>query len=653
MIPKHMKEFLSDSVPPQIFESRLVREGSKRYLEFTALDVELLLGLGITVDNLGPRLVSCMWDEESEVEVGGYLVVDNLAMGTPAMGGIRMLGDITPLAIHNLARGMTLKNAAADLPVGGGKSGICAQSEKLSTDERQELIVRFGRLLGRYTDVYNPGPDVGTADADMKTIAIENGLDSAVSKPVDMGGNRIDQLGGAARGVVLSIREVIKRLERLKALPQFKDLVVPKPAELTATIQGFGAVGAHTARILVEEFGTEAPNVVGVSDAWGYIYSKSGLPKMELFKMWEDCVDRDRSVSRPFVRQWIDGDWCQSLTFSADFNELLREDAFCFVPAAPVANYLGLDESSGASMTVDRMGRWRMIVEGANTYSPNPERKLARHRLEEVVYREKGVLIVTDYLVNAGGVIYAAHERMIPTPDHLKLPESALGNREAVDQWLETHADEFAELAEKRRIAAKDKLENVIEHNMEELIERLARDKSCLPWEAAEQISVSRISSQESYRKARDVMEPVPTISPSASLVEAAQLLMGVESGLVVVVDANEQVVGVISDRDVTRSIAADEGTDSTVEQIMTKDVISVAPRDAILDCVRFLEQHRISATPVVADGKALGIVSADLLATKTLFRLLQTESAQQSKLPVAAEPSLSRRSRPAVECAE
>lgn len=75
-------------------------------------------------DKLGPRLVACVWDEESPLEIGGYVVVDNLAMGRPSMGGIRVLPSITPIDIHNLARGMTLKNGAANLPYGGGKSGI-------------------------------------------------------------------------------------------------------------------------------------------------------------------------------------------------------------------------------------------------------------------------------------------------------------------------------------------------------------------------------------------------------------------------------------------------------------------------------------------------------------------------------------------------
>ncbi|MES0361823.1 MAG: Glu/Leu/Phe/Val dehydrogenase dimerization domain-containing protein, partial [Anaerolineales bacterium] len=126
MIPKQMDSFLRERLPQQTFANRVVKDNGKCFLEFGTQDVERLSRLGIQVDSLGPRLVVAMWDEASSQEIGGYLIVDNLAMGRPSMGGIRMLPDVTPAAIHNLARGMTLKNAAADLPFGGGKSGIVA-----------------------------------------------------------------------------------------------------------------------------------------------------------------------------------------------------------------------------------------------------------------------------------------------------------------------------------------------------------------------------------------------------------------------------------------------------------------------------------------------------------------------------------------------
>ena len=93
MIPRRMNAFLRKRLPLQTFENRLIRDGDRRFLEFGILDVERLSRLGIQVDKLGPRLVVAMWDEGSPQEIGGYLVVDNLAMGQPSMGGIRMLPE--------------------------------------------------------------------------------------------------------------------------------------------------------------------------------------------------------------------------------------------------------------------------------------------------------------------------------------------------------------------------------------------------------------------------------------------------------------------------------------------------------------------------------------------------------------------------------
>jgi glutamate dehydrogenase (NAD(P)+) len=105
-----------------------------------------------------------------------------------------------------------------------------------------------------------------------------------------------------------------------------------------------------------------------------------------------------------------------STKFSTDANNLLRESAFCFIPAAPIFNYLGALPTEDCSMSVDRMGSWSLIVEGANTYSPDPNRKASRIRMEQEVYRQKGVMIANDYLVNSGGVIFAAQEHRYRRP---------------------------------------------------------------------------------------------------------------------------------------------------------------------------------------------------------------------------------------------
>ncbi|RLC18711.1 MAG: glutamate dehydrogenase [Deltaproteobacteria bacterium] len=579
--------------------------------------------MGIKIDRLGPRLVSCMWNEESSVEIGGFLVVDNLAMGQPSMGGTRMLPDITPDIIHNLARGMTLKNAAADLPFGGGKSGI-VRPDNLSEENRHEVIKGFGQLLNRYKEIYIPGPDVGTNDADMKTFAIENGLNNVVSKPADMGGNRIDELGGAANGVVVATKALLENLPKLKQLPQFKNMVIPKPSDMEVLIQGFGAVGAHVARIFHDYDPDNSPIIKGVSDENGYLLNSDGLPWKELFDMWKEFG----AVTQKYFHDQImhqDLPELKHMVFSNSSNNLLTESAFCLIPASPVFNYLDVDAGTNPSMTTDRMGTWRIIVEGANTYSPNPSKKAARRRMERHVYRDKGVLIATDYLVNSGGVIYAAHERIVPTPDHLLIPKELLGNQDAIEGWLEKNQDDFANLAETRRKTAVEKLETVIRRNMEELIDGLCKDADSLPCEIAEQISVQRIASKEKSRTAKDIMEEAPTIDVDKSVTDAAQLIVDAHVPIVNVVSQKGKLIGIVTSWDITKAMASKLPLDSPLTKIMTADVITSSPDATIIDCIRKLENHEISAMPIVAEDKVVGIISGDILARRTLFRLLQT----------------------------
>ncbi|MHA2183243.1 MAG: Glu/Leu/Phe/Val dehydrogenase dimerization domain-containing protein, partial [Promethearchaeota archaeon] len=351
MIPKKMETFLKERLPEATLKTRLKEDKGTCYLEFSNVDEHLLSRLRIVADKLGPHLVACIWDAESPLEIGGYLVVDNLSMGKPSMGGIRMLPDILPSDIHNLARGMTLKNAAANLPYGGGKAGIVADRD-LSPEDHNEVIRGFARLINRYKDIYVPGPDVGTNDADMKTIAIENGLDSAVSKPADMGGNRIDELGAAAGGVVIALQTLLEIMPRLRVLSQFANLEIPKTSDLKILIQGFGAVGAHAARIFKERI-AEA-KVVGISDLEGYLHNESGLPIDDLFSLWQE---NHLVTNIYFQKEIISKGYKHPTKFSTNRNNLLLENAFCLVPAAPIFNYLGVRLSESPSVTVDRMGR--------------------------------------------------------------------------------------------------------------------------------------------------------------------------------------------------------------------------------------------------------------------------------------------------------
>jgi len=619
MIPRRMESFLRERLPEHTWRTRLIREDGNAYLEFGPQDVERLASLGITADRLGPSMVACMWVEDSPVEIGGYLVVDNLAMGLPAMGGIRMLPEVTPSAIHNLARGMTLKNAAANLPYGGGKAGIVAE-RSLELEQRTEVIRGFARLIRRYQKTYLPGPDVGTNDADMRLIAAENGLDCALSKPAEMGGNCIDELGAAAGGVVIAVEALLEHMPRLRSLPQFARLEIPPVDQLTILIQGFGAVGAHAARILQERL--PGCRVTGVSDEAGYLYDAEGLPVEQLFRLWQE-----QGLVTPAIRRDGSGELGNGRKFSTCPDDLLREWAFCLIPAAPVANYLDTDASTRPSMTTDRMGRWSLIVEGANTYSPDPARQLARARMEREVYRQRGTLIATDYLVNSGGVIFAAQEHLIKTPEELRIPGPMLGDRQAAERWIADHRAGYQALAEKRCAAALAFRDEVIRHNMAELVDLLVADPDLLPCEAAEQISVRRIAVREMDRCARDIMVPIQTITAEAAVGEAARKLLEVDGSLLAVVGIRGELRGVVTDWDINRAMAQGRAPDSPLAEIMSTEVISVGPGESILQVVRALETFEISAMPVVEEDTAIGLISTDLLARRSLLRLLQSQT--------------------------
>ncbi len=620
MIPKSMESFLKEHIPEQTWKSRLVREEGLCFMEFGPLDVDRLGRLGIEVDSLGPKVMACMWDEQPDLEVGGYLVVDNLAMGRPSMGGIRMLPDLTPNVIHNLARGMTLKNAAANLPYGGGKAGIVADPDT-SPETHREIVRRFSKLIYRYRDIYLPGPDVGTNDADMKVVAVMNGLDNALSKPVDMGGNRIDQLGAAGEGLAIALEALLAEMPRLQGLPQFSGLTIPARSDLTVLVQGFGAVGANAARSLKKRI--PDVRVVGISDISGYLYDEQGLPIDALFTAWQ----KKGVVARNYFQQHLLNlpAGTPSPKYSSFPEDLLRESAFCFMPAAPLANYLDITPVTNPCMTPDLMGVWQLIIEGANTYSPDPDRKYSRSRMEREVYRQRGTLIVTDYLVNSGGVIFAAQEQLIKTPPDLRIPEDTLGDFGGVDAWLAEHSAELEQLAEKRRLAAQIARDEVIKRNMHELVDLLISDPDMLPCEAAESISIGRITSREKDRKASDVMESIITIPATSTLQEAARLFVDTGCPILAVINARNDLVGVLSNWDITKAASRGPIDKITVEQAMTRQVISAKPDDPILDLVRKLEYYEISAMPVTENKKVLGMVDTDILARRSLYRLLQS----------------------------
>jgi CBS domain-containing protein len=422
--------------------------------------------------------------------------------------------------------------------------------------------------------------------------------------------------------VVIALTTLLEILPRLKVLPQFANLQIPQADQIDVLIQGFGAVGAHAARIMKQRL--PKARVVGISDLEGYLYDEKGLPTDDLFRLWKT---RGLVTTAFYQKEIMPGGHGHSTKFSSHANNLLRESAFCLIPASAVFNYLDVTPCDETCMTVERMGQWAVIVEGANTYSPDPNRKAIRIRMEQEVYRRKGVMIANDYLVNSGGVIFAAQEHIVPTPQSLQLPESLLGNPKAVDQWLDRHRTQFAELSAKRLEAGEAYRERVIRRNMIELIDLLAANADMLPCKAAERISLQRLSAKENERTAKDIMEPIATVTASDTIQQAAAVIVETRSHLIAVLSPEKKLAGITTSWDVTQAIAKGIGGDSLVEQIMTRDVISARPGQRIVEIVRKLQQHEISSVPVVdEEANVLGKVSVDILSARLLLPILQSQ---------------------------
>jgi len=104
----------------------------------------------------------------------------------------------------------------------------------------------------------------------------------------------------------------------------------------------------------------------------------------------------------------------------------------------------------------------------------------------------------------------------------------------------------------------------------------------------------------------------VTTIKPDAQISTTSKLLSQHRIGAVLVTDATDKIMGIISERDIVRGLASHGGAVSelSVTDLMTRDVRSCAPGDTISDIMVVMTTHRIRHLPVLEDGKLVGIVS-------------------------------------------
>ncbi len=303
-------------------------------------------------DELGPLKLVHIW--RPAVGLKAVVAIDNIACG-PTIGGVRMAQDVSTEEAFRLARAMTFKNAAAGLPHGGGKSVIFADP-KMPAGAKERLIRAFASAIADLAD-YIPGPDMGTDELAMGWIHDETGR--AVGLPRELGGIPLDEIGATGFGLVAAIEVAAEHIGlRLTGA--------------RVVIQGFGSVGKHAARLLAEKGAV----LFGASDTQGTIADDNGLDVAALIAV--------KAEGRP-LREHPRG-------------KQLAGDAVIDIPCD-----IWIPAARPDVIHADNVARLhtRLLAEGAN---------IPCTAEAEAALAERGVLVLPDFIANAGGVICAAVE---------------------------------------------------------------------------------------------------------------------------------------------------------------------------------------------------------------------------------------------------
>ncbi len=298
----------------------------------------------------------------------------------PAKGGIRYDKLVSFDEVTALAALMTCKCAIVNVPYGGAKGGVRLNPRDYSEGELERITRRYAReLINRGyiqpgTDV--PAPDMGTGPREMAWIADTyrrvnphdvNYLACVTGKPVGSGGipGRVEATG---RGVQAVVREFTREPEDARRVG------LQGLAGARIVVQGLGNVGFHAAKFLAEE---DDARIVCVIERDGAVIDERGLSVTAL-RAWMDEHGGVRGF--PDAQVVADGQSCLGL--ACDVLLLAATEA-------------QVTERNAGDI------RARLIVEAAN----GPVTSAADEQL-----RARGVLILPDAFVNAGGVTVSYFE---------------------------------------------------------------------------------------------------------------------------------------------------------------------------------------------------------------------------------------------------
>ena len=304
--------------------------------------------------------------DDGRIQVfNGYRVQHNGARG-PYKGGVRFHPKADEDEVRALAALMTWKTALVGLPFGGAKGGVEVDPRELSVEELNRLTRRYTvnieHLLAPNRDI--PAPDLGTNAQTMAWMMDAYGQlhghtpSIVTGKPVELGGS-LGREAATGRGVSFVLVEAAKDLGL-----NLEDAKV--------VVQGFGNVGSWTAR-LVQEFGCR---IIGISGVRGGVYNPKGLDVQRLL----EHQTRTGTV--------VGFDYGEAITNA----ELLELDCDVLVPAA-IDNVITADNAPRVKAM--------LVMEAAN-HPLTPE--------ADDILGDRGIVVLPDILVNAGGVIVSYFE---------------------------------------------------------------------------------------------------------------------------------------------------------------------------------------------------------------------------------------------------
>ena len=304
--------------------------------------------------------------DDGRIEVfTGYRVQHNGARG-PYKGGVRYHPQANRDEIRALASLMTWKNALVDLPFGGAKGGVRCDPNQLSQTELNRLTRRYtvniAHLLGPNRDI--PAPDMGTNAQTMAWMMDAygqlHGHSPAIvtGKPVELGGS-LGRDSATGRGVAFILQEAAG------------DLGLNLDG-VRVVIQGYGNVGSWAASILHED----GCRIIAVSDVKGGTYNSKGIDVARL---------ADQKRAGIGVSEYPDGERISN-------EELLELDCDILIPAA-IDNVINHQNAPRVKA--------RVVFEAAN----HPITFAA-----DQILNDRGITILPDILVNAGGVTVSYFE---------------------------------------------------------------------------------------------------------------------------------------------------------------------------------------------------------------------------------------------------